>query len=173
MINSSDLERVHIGAHNVGKIMVSSGFLQMQELAYECIKYLNSRIRINNCIILFNFADHYNSTEVLKNTFDYILQNIWQLIEDENYLVMTTKLMRQIMQKPFLNIPSEEYLMSKFIQWVKYDLENRASDAIELLKLIKLPLIRRKVSKLFLKFLISSISQLFLLFFKIFIGKRY
>lgn len=105
---------------------------------------------MSNCLILFDFADYYNLTDISMNAFKFILFNIADLMDDKKFLVMTTKLMTQIMLKPYLEIPSEEYIIIKFIEWVKYDLENRASEAIELLKLVKPTLVRRKVSELFL-----------------------
>ncbi|XP_013781299.2 kelch-like protein 17 [Limulus polyphemus] len=135
---------VLITEDNVQALLPAASLLQVASVREACCRFLFRQLHPSNCLGIRSFADAHYCEELHQKSHKYVLQNFKEVSLGEEFLVLPFKEVSDLVSCNELNVTSEEDIYSAVISWVKYDIEYRKQYLDQLLKYVRLPLVRRE-----------------------------
>lgn len=143
---------VVINDTNVQTILPVACLLQIQEIQDVCCDFLKKQLHATNCLGIRSFADTHSCRELFRIAEKFMLDNFQEVLETEEFLLLTPNLLAEILANNELNVKSEEVIFKGVIKWANHDLTNRKTHLAKVLSNVRLALFTPK-------FLVNTVSE--------------
>lgn len=77
-----------------------------------------------NCLGIRKFMEIYGCINFLEVVDNFVLENFWDVMKLEEYVLLLSELLVKVVLSDDLNIIVEEEVYEVVMFWVKYDLNN-------------------------------------------------
>ncbi|KAK5973237.1 Ring canal kelch protein variant 1 [Trichostrongylus colubriformis] len=152
LVNFCYSGRITISPINVLSILPACCLLQLNEVQESCCEFLKKELHPLTCLGVRAFADTYACGELLRYSYQYILEHFQEIVNTEEFLLLPVEQMVELISRDELRVRSEEKVFEAVIQWVKFDMTERKRFLPRLLEQVRLPLCRPK-------FLVDTVSE--------------
>ncbi|XP_016659592.1 ring canal kelch homolog isoform X2 [Acyrthosiphon pisum] len=121
-------------------LLPASNLLQLQEVKNACCDFLQAQLCPTNVIGINDLADLHSCTTLLTSSEFYIQQHYLDVVEEEEFLSLSSEQMVKLISSDELTASSEEKIFESVIRWVKHDLDSRKQMLPQLMEHVRLPL---------------------------------
>lgn len=132
---------IKIDESNVQTILPAACILQLQEIQDACCEFLKKQLDPSNCLGIKFFADTHACHDLLHVSELYALHNFQDVIESEEFLLLSTEELCEIISSDELNVITEEDVFISVMKWVRYNITERKEKLKEVLRHVRLPLL--------------------------------
>ncbi|XP_016659594.1 kelch-like protein 2 isoform X5 [Acyrthosiphon pisum] len=132
--------KISITETNVQILLPASNLLQLQEVKNACCDFLQAQLCPTNVIGINDLADLHSCTTLLTSSEFYIQQHYLDVVEEEEFLSLSSEQMVKLISSDELTASSEEKIFESVIRWVKHDLDSRKQMLPQLMEHVRLPL---------------------------------
>lgn len=141
-----------LNTQNVEDVLSAATHLQVSDAMNLCSKYLEASISVQNCVDILNIAELYSLEPLHLASTKFMLHNFEELAESEQYSILNSVQLSQLLAKNSLRVTSEFMLFNLVLKWIQFDPAEREQFVSKLIQNIKLPLMSgeelvEKVSK--------------------------
>lgn len=141
-----------LNTQNVEDVLSAATHLQVSDAMNLCSKYLEASISVQNCVDILNIAELYSLEPLHLASTKFMLHNFEELAESEQYSILNSVQLSQLLAKNSLRVTSEFMLFNLVLKWIRFDPAEREQFVSKLIQNIKLPLMSgeelvEKVSK--------------------------
>ena len=126
---------------NVQPILQAANLMLVQSVKNACVRFLESRMSVRNCIGIQVIAETYACEELLEFAIQYMNRNFLNVAAGDEFLNLSAKEMSVVLSSDEICVENEEKVYEALIFWIGHDQERRRQDFPRLLELIRLPLI--------------------------------
>ena len=135
---------IKIDETNVQTILPAACILQLQEIQAACCEFLKKQLDPSNCLGIKFFADTHACSDLLHVSELYTLHNFQDVVESEEFLLLSTEELCEIISSDELNVITEEDVFVSVMKWVRFNISERKDKLKEVLKHVRLPLLSAK-----------------------------
>lgn len=135
---------VMVTVDNVQDLLPAAGILQLKELKQACCSFLSDHMDVTNCLGIKQFADLHSCPNLLKKANRFIIRKFVEIVKNEEFLQLPHLVLKELLENDHLHVESEMQVFSAFMTWVNHDLEARASNAFDLLDVIRVQLLPKE-----------------------------
>ncbi|XP_029345949.1 ring canal kelch homolog isoform X2 [Acyrthosiphon pisum] len=132
--------KISITEQNVQDLLAASNILQLQEVKNACCNFLQAQLCPTNVIGIIAIADFHDCTKLLTSSELYFKQHFSDVVEEEEFLSLSSEQIVKLISSDELTVPSEEKIFESVIRWVKHDLDSRKPILPQLMEYVRLPL---------------------------------
>ncbi len=133
---------LEINEDNAQSLLAASNFLQMLRAREACCKFLQERLDCSNCLDVADFAEFQSCQELLEAALGYARRNFTEVSKNECFCQISYARMKHFLSSNDLHLPEgEEAVFQALTQWTKANTAEREAHFLELLNLVKLPLL--------------------------------
>ncbi|XP_077296562.1 kelch-like protein 12 [Arctopsyche grandis] len=132
---------VDLELHQVRNLLKFAKMIQARELEKYCLNHLEKIIDNNNFLFITEIANEHGSMRLLEHTKKYVLYNYLELIQNEEFLNISSCQLGELLMSDDLKVTSEEKAFEGLKIWIQSDFESRKEHLNTLLKYIRLPLL--------------------------------
>lgn len=136
---------------NVQALLPAACLLQLSEIQEVCCEFLKRQLDCSNCLGIRAFADTHSCRELLRIADKFTQQNFPEVMESEEFLLLPSTQLIDIVSSDELNVRSEEQTFQAVMSWVKYNVAERRQHLAQVLQHVRLPLLSPK-------FLVGTVS---------------
>ena len=129
-----------LNTQNVEDVLSAATHLQVSDAMDLCSKYLETSISVRNCVDILNIAELYSLDPLHQAATRFMLHNFEELAESEQFPMLNSSQLSQLLAKNSLRVTSEFVLFNLVLKWIRYDPAEREQFVSELIENIKLPL---------------------------------
>ncbi|PNF37608.1 Kelch-like protein 10 [Cryptotermes secundus] len=136
------MRKVDINEENVIQLLVSAGYLMMEDLIELCCGFIRSMLVPENCIGIMRFArDHcFPSLEEAARCF--VMRNFAQISQKSDELLeLPLEELQGLISSDELNVKTEVVVWESVLRWINHDTENRKHHIMKLVKGVRLGLL--------------------------------
>ena len=130
-----------INIDNVQTILSAASLLQFPEVAEICGQFLEHQLEPSNCIGIRKYAEDHNCLKFLPVAEKYIMDNYKQILQSEEFHLLSLNLLLKLVSSCSLNIHYEEQVYNGVIKWIRHDMPERGYLLPKLLAHVRLPLL--------------------------------
>ena len=128
---------IKINQENVITLLGVADFLQVGDVKKLCFDHLESSLTVDSCLDVVKAAVLYNNPSPLQQTYDFISDNVDEVIEGDNFKDLSKSDMTSLLKNLNRDKVPEISLYKANISWVKWD-QTRESDFSSLFSLLNL-----------------------------------
>lgn len=132
--------RFDLKEDTVESLLSTACLLQLSEVVEACCSFLMKQLHPSNCIGIRQFADAQGCADLYKAANNYVMENFVEVMENQEFLILSHDEVAKLLSSDDLNVPSEEVIFQALKAWARHDLANRKKYLSKLLAHIKLPL---------------------------------
>ncbi|XP_029345943.1 kelch-like protein 2 isoform X2 [Acyrthosiphon pisum] len=132
--------KISITEKNVQILLPASNLLQLQEVKNACCDFLQAQLCPTNVIGINLLADLHGCMQLSTSSELYIQQHFSDVVEEEEFLSLSSEQIVKLISSDELTVPSEEKIFESVIRWVKHDLDSRKRILPQLIEHMHLPL---------------------------------
>ena len=141
LINFAYTAVIKIDETNVQTILPAACLLNLTEIQEACCEFLKKQLDPSNCLGIKSFADTHACTELLQVADLFTLHNFQDVMDSEEFLLLPTAQLCEIISSDELNVISEEDVFISVMKWVRFDITDRRDKLKQVLKHVRLPLL--------------------------------
>ncbi|KAL9975137.1 hypothetical protein ACROYT_G012258 [Oculina patagonica] len=130
--------KASIDSTNAQDLVIIADYLIIPSLKTKASLFLQGSINASNCLALESLASRYNCESLKQAAVDYEVENFLAVAKSEDFRVLDSEKVKELICKDELNISEEEKAYEAVISWVKHDLPSRECLLPELLKCLRL-----------------------------------
>lgn len=127
---------IKITHDNVESIMDAAASREMTPLAEKCTHFWSENIGINRCLKILLVADKYQLTDLWQKSLRYICENFEDIPIGEMVKVDGKNFGAILKQRQIT--AAESIIFERFVEWIQYDVANRATFVASYANLIRL-----------------------------------
>uniref|UniRef100_T1IJD8 Kelch-like protein diablo n=1 Tax=Strigamia maritima TaxID=126957 RepID=T1IJD8_STRMM len=143
LVDFAYLGEITITEENVQVLLPAASLLQMTAVRDACCTFLLRQLDPTNCLGIRSFADTHACKELHHHSHRYALNNFQEVVQTEEFLILSAHEVEELISSDQLNVSSEENVYSAIIAWIKHDLPNRIQYTAQMVQHARLPLISR------------------------------
>ena len=133
---------LEINEDNAQSLLAASNFLQMLRAREACCKFLQERLDCSNCLDIADFAEFQSCGELLEAALVFARRNFTEVSKNERFAQISYTRVKHFLTSNDLHLPEgEEAVFQALVVWARHNLSERQSQFVEMLNLVKLPLI--------------------------------
>ncbi|KAL4127305.1 hypothetical protein QTP88_011481 [Uroleucon formosanum] len=132
---------IMISDQNVLDLMPAASMLQLDSVKDACVKFLQDDLNPSNCLGIRKFANFYDDRELLRSSEEYIKKYFREVVEEKEFLSLTSKEVIELISHDNINVPFEEIVFECVYKWVKYEFSCRYDSLPALMEHVRLPLV--------------------------------
>lgn len=136
---------IDIDEDTAESILSAAVLLQFPEVVEACTRFIVNQLDNGNCIGIALFAESRNCSGLRTAAFAYMEEHILQVMDNEEFLMLSPDELFRILSSENLNTPSEVCLYKGVMKWANHDMENRQQHMQRILGQVKLPLLPPEV----------------------------
>lgn len=133
LIEFAYTSEIHINEMNVCYLLPAATMLQMAHVVESCCTFLEHQLDPSNCIGIADFANEHGCTDLYQKARDYICKNFGEVVQSEEFLLLSPCQLVQLINRDELNVRCESEVYNAVIQWVRRDQERRRPKMEQLL----------------------------------------
>ncbi|EDO49374.1 predicted protein [Nematostella vectensis] len=142
LINFCYTGRTEIHVENVQSLMCASSLLQLSNVKQACVEFLHRALHPANCLGIRSFADTFCCGDLVQAADVFALKNFSEVSQSEEFQALAPDEVVALISSEELNVRAEEEVFEAVMFWLKKDLDERRDFLSELLKHVRLPLVR-------------------------------
>lgn len=131
---------VHEG--NVQALLKAASILQLSEIVGACCNFLSGQMHPSNCLGIAAFAEAHGCTALKDVAMEYVRDHFKDVTHCEEFLQLSPQDARALLSSDYINVTSEDTVFEALLSWLLYSPPTRTEHAFELLRCIRLPLLR-------------------------------
>ncbi|CAJ0939577.1 unnamed protein product, partial [Mesorhabditis belari] len=143
---------ISISTENVQELIFAAAVLQMDRVCSACQDFMTQYLTTSNCLLIRQFAELYNCTNLLTSTVDFATDHFQELIKVPEFLSISFTHLQCILSRADLKVDSEQEVYEAAIEWVKEEIASRINHLADLLHCVRL-------TQLPLSFLITVVYE--------------
>uniref|UniRef100_A0A1B0AAS7 Kelch-like protein diablo n=1 Tax=Glossina pallidipes TaxID=7398 RepID=A0A1B0AAS7_GLOPL len=133
---------INITEDTVQSLLSTSDLLQIDWVKEQCEHFLMTKIGPTNCFGIWRIADMHSCKELFAYCKAYILKHFPQLINYEEFLMLSFEEVKAIIVSDDLYVKVEEIAFQSVLNWVKHKREERTPHLRELMSHVNLSLLK-------------------------------
>ncbi|XP_065835284.1 kelch-like protein 20 [Oscarella lobularis] len=137
------IPKTHEGVQD---IYAAANYLQYNKLLEAVIEWLTDHVDVANCLSLCVFADLYDEKGLRNLAEGVVAKNIIKFFSDDEFLALPVQQFSRILVHKKLAVDSKRKLLHVVRMWVKNDEAARRVHVESLLKLVRLSMVKFRVS---------------------------
>lgn len=142
LINFCYSGRTEISVDNVQNLMCASSLLQLTSVKQACVEFLHRVLHPSNCLGIRSFADTFCCGDLVEAAGVFAMKNFSDVSKSEEFLTLDPDELKALISSDDLNVKIEEEVFEAVMSWTEKDIDERKDFLPELLKHVRLPLIR-------------------------------
>lgn len=127
--------------NNVESILQGANLMLVQSVKDACCRFLESRLNVTNCLGIQSFAEAYACQDLWNIASKFVAQNFSSVCDTDEFLNLAPKQLSVLLGSDDICVENEEKVYEALISWVKKDLQARRQFFVDLIQLIRLPLV--------------------------------
>ncbi|KAJ8321174.1 hypothetical protein KUTeg_001299 [Tegillarca granosa] len=135
---------------NISDVLKAASMLQIDCVVRRCEEFLMDHLSVDNCLNVWKVCSLYRCS-VAEKCFQFILYNFIQVCSGESFLELTQEELSQIISQDNLKVKSEEQVCDAVMWWLKKDYTFRKEALSELMKFVRIPLLRSRYLRKLMK----------------------
>ena len=143
LVNFAYTGVVNLTVENVQSFLATASLVQFHAVRDLCCRFLESQLEPSNCLGIRKFAETHGCAEFLEVVDKFVLENFRDVMKSEEYALLPCDLLIKVISSDDLNIVEERVVYESVLEWVKHDLNNRASKLASLIRYVRMPLISK------------------------------
>lgn len=132
---------VFISEDNVIDILNASCFFFLTTLRNRCIKFLEERLDIDNCLQMFSIGKKFSLSELITVSLEYISVIFMDIVSHNDFEYLSADELLDIVSLEKLDVSSEDDVLALVLEWVNVEAKSRTEYLPCLLKKIHLPFV--------------------------------
>ena len=133
---------IDIHEDNVQPLLKAASILQLPEVSGACSDFLSQQLHPSNCLGIANFAEVHGCTVLARTSWEYILDHFTEVARCDEYFQLSVEGVKQLIRSDSIKVHSEEQVFESMHKWIVHDLPQRDIFAHELLKCLRLALLK-------------------------------
>lgn len=142
VINFCYSGRTEITVDNVQNLMCASNLLQLTSVKQACVEFLHRVLHPSNCLGIRSFADTFCCGDLVEAAGVFAMKNFSDVSKSEEFLRLDPDELLALISSDELNVRTEEEVFEAVLSWTEKEVDERKDFLPELLKNVRLPLIR-------------------------------
>lgn len=140
--------RIDVNENNVRTLLAAASFFLFSHLVQKCTEFLTQSGAVNesNCVGINELAMKYSFAKLKEYLFGYIIRNFLKISKNDELNRMSKEGLVEVLKSDLLENDSEEDIFNALVKWVRFDLEKRKSEFLELVQLVRLNVLNPSVS---------------------------
>ena len=132
--------KLMLTADNVCDVLVAAAHLQVQPALQYCSSFLESALALDNALDILSVARLYSLENVRRAATHFVQRNLLAIIIGGHHLRMEFDDLKATLTRKDLEFGPEVEIYKCILQWGEYNKESRKHQVVELLNLIRFPL---------------------------------
>ncbi|XP_065676838.1 kelch-like protein 12 isoform X1 [Hydra vulgaris] len=132
---------IQLSNDNVEDVLQAANLMLIKSLKDVCCRFLETLLTVNNCLGMQKFSESYACENLFSITTNFIHENFGYVMDCDEFLQMQAAQLEPILASDELRVLNEEHVYEALIRWIKYDIKIRKLYFLNLLSLIRLPLV--------------------------------
>ena len=134
--------RINIHEDNVQALLKAAAILQLPEIVAACCEFLGGQLHPTNCLGIAAFAEAHGCVSLGEAAIDYVRDHFLEVMNCEEFVQLSFANVKLLLSSDYIHATSEEAVFESLHRWLQHDLPRRGKHAYELLRCIRLPLLR-------------------------------
>ena len=134
--------RIDIHEDNVQALLKAAAILQLSEIVSACSEFLGGQLHPSNCLGIAAFAEVHGCTTLEETAIGYVRDHFMEVMNCEEFFQLSPANIKLLLSSDYIHATSEEAVFESLHRWLHHDLPQRGKHAYELLRCIRLPLLR-------------------------------
>ncbi|CAF1358667.1 unnamed protein product [Adineta steineri] len=131
---------------NIIKLIDAAKLCQMTSLFHYCCEYLIFNLNDENVFHLYNFAKINSDIKLFNATYQYIMYHFINMTKtSKTFVELSIEQLIEFITNDDLNVRNEENLFDACIKWIDYNIEQRKSFIVQLIRNLRLGLISSSI----------------------------
>lgn len=141
-INYSYNGKITITNENVQALLIGANFFHLKAIRAACCEYIKKRLSVHEALCVKSFAEQLMCHDLVVSVNRFVNRNFVRITQTPDFLSLTYADMADILGRDELNVDCEEQIYEAILAWIKHDEEKRREHVYDLLRLVRLPLIK-------------------------------
>lgn len=133
--------KAQVTQENVQVLLPAANMLQLNRVKEICCHFLSQQLHPSNCLGISKFAEAYSCQSLQKRSRKYIQDHFQEVIQYEEYLLLSPCQLTDLLRDDNLNVVSEQVVFEAVLSWIRHKLQERISLLGKLLQNVRLPLL--------------------------------
>ena len=122
-------------------ILDAANQLELPKLVESCCEFLLSNLDVSNCLAIHDLSEQYLCYSLSTQAELYIFRHFEEIIETEEFVLLTYDRFSSYLVRDELSMPSEEAIYDAVVKWINHDQINRSVHFGSLLRTVRMELI--------------------------------
>lgn len=139
---------IEIDADNAEFVMAAASFFLLPQLQQKCVDYFvqSGVIDASNCVGIWLMAGRYAFEDLKAAASEVLFENFLEATKSDEFLRLDTAIVTEILENDIMNVSSEEDVFNALIGWVQFDLNERKILLPDLIRVVRVRLLKDSVS---------------------------
>jgi len=133
--------KIELHEDNVESLLTAACLLQLPTLRDACSNFFRKLLHPSNCVGIRLFAEAQTCLQLRDAAKVFMEDNFREVIKNQEFLLLPSTEVVNILSSDDLNVPSEEIIFRAFMDWINFDYTARKGEAASLLACVRLPLL--------------------------------
>ena len=117
--------KLNLNESNVEGILAAAALFQLQLVVQKCADFLETLIRIENCLGIQSLAMQYSLGKLESKVASFISWNFMEVSRESEFVLIPVQQLSKIVGSDRLHVKMEEDVFEAVVRWYKYDIEER------------------------------------------------
>ena len=117
--------KLKLNETDVENALTVSSLFQIHLVSQECARFLETLIRVENCLGIQSLAMQYSLNNLQCKVKSFISWNFMQVSRENEFVLIPPEQLREIVQSDRLHVKMEEDVFEAVMRWYKYDRDKR------------------------------------------------
>ncbi|XP_030074285.1 kelch-like ECH-associated protein 1 isoform X1 [Microcaecilia unicolor] len=138
LIDFAYTSRITVGENCVLHVLLAAMRYQMDDVVKACCDFLIKHLDASNVIGISSFAEQIGCMELYKSVKEYINTHFSEVTKEEEFFNLTHCQLLDLISQDSLNVLCESEIYKACLEWIRWDLDNRAQYFHVLLNAVQL-----------------------------------
>lgn len=118
----------------------------LNSIERSCELFLIQQLHPANCLGFASYAEYYDRATLLEVAIAFICHHFLEIIKHTEFTRLTLRQVKNLLSSEYLNVEKEENVFYATNAWLQIGPKEHLQHVVEVLALVKLPLVERIVS---------------------------
>lgn len=133
---------VKITKDTVEELLVAANFLLLGAVVDACGNFMAEQLHLTNCLKFMFFAERYHCQSLLKKAQDFCCKSFLNLCKTSEFLDLSAGELFQLLSSDCLGFPGEEDFFQSLMAWIEHKPFEREQHKDDLIKFVRMPLMK-------------------------------
>lgn len=142
LVDFTYTSKIDVFQDNVQQLLKAACILQFSEVVGACCSFLAEQLHPSNCLGISSFAEAHGCTTLAASAQQYVEDHFTDVVQLDEFLQLDSEAISKLLSSEYINVRSEEEVFEAMHRWLTYALANRKHLAYQMLRCIRLPLLK-------------------------------